>query len=292
MSTAQRGAEKLPNCVISLRCGRGTLPPLFLTPPAAGSPACYAAFAGALEGDRTVYGFEAPGLVGGKPVGCFKAQARQYVAALTTVQPRGPYYIAGWSLGGPVAFEMACQLREAGEEVAYLGLIDATLPVNGRLPGGVSMVKPLWWVVSFLFAGNIPLNYRTFRLLASWVGIGLPESWSDVRRRGLKGGLHFVGGLLASGWRSLRVFHASLRGFRRYQPRPFDGAVTVFQTAQSRDLGKSDRLRNDIREWSRHVEVHDAPGSHMTLLLDPRTASGFAAHFEATLHELAPSSTT
>ena len=31
------------------------------------------------------------------------------------IQPHGPYVLGGWSMGGVVAFEMACSLEENGE---------------------------------------------------------------------------------------------------------------------------------------------------------------------------------
>ena len=43
------------------------------------------------------------------------------------MQPAGPYRLGGWSLGGLIAFEMARQLTEAGQEVELVALID-TLP--------------------------------------------------------------------------------------------------------------------------------------------------------------------
>jgi hypothetical protein len=180
---------------------------------------------------------------------------------------------------------MACQLREAGHEVAYLGMIDAALPENGRLPGGLSILWPMWWALSYPFTEGIPINYATFRMLAGWVGLSLPESLRDVWRRGFKGGCHFTGAFMVGLSRSLRVFLANLRGLRNYQPRRFDGAVTLFQTALSgvpRDGGHT--LGESMRRWAGRVYVHEAPGSHMTLLLDPETASGFAPSFEATLN--------
>jgi amino acid adenylation domain-containing protein len=285
VDSAQQAAP-LPACVIPLKAGCGDLAPLFLAPPAAGSPACYLALAAACPGDRAIYGFEAPGLMGGKPIHSIPRQARHYLDALTAIQPHGPYYIAGWSLGGPVAFEMACQLREAGEPVAYLSLLDAGLPQNGRLPGGLSWFQPMWWALSFPFTEGMPLNYATLCMLARCVGIRLPESWSAVRRDGLGGALRAMGGLLAGGWRSSRVFLASLSSLQHYQPRNFDGHVTLFQTALRSDSGKNDEvLRNNLQQWSRGVTVHPAPGSHMTLLLDPKIASAFAPAFEATLNQ-------
>jgi len=44
------------------------------------------------------------------------------------------------------------------------------------------------------------------------------ESWSAVRRDGLGGALRAMGGLLAGGWRSSRVFLASLSSLQHYQP--------------------------------------------------------------------------
>ncbi|MFP2903427.1 thioesterase domain-containing protein, partial [Corallococcus sp. 4LFB] len=44
------------------------------------------------------------------------------------MQPHGPYQLGGWSLGGLVAYEMAQRLREAGEAVHLLALIDTHVP--------------------------------------------------------------------------------------------------------------------------------------------------------------------
>ncbi|MEO6830076.1 MAG: thioesterase domain-containing protein, partial [Acidobacteriaceae bacterium] len=225
IDTSGEWTDKLPDGVVPLRArsGRELLPPLFLTPPASGSPVCYLALSSAFEGNRAIYGFEAAGLVADSPIDCVISQARQYVMALEALYPEGPCYIAGWSLGGAVAFEMACLLHDAGREVAFLALIDAGLPENGRLPGGASMMVPLWWAISYPFLEHMPLNYRTVRMLAQWMGIALPGSLADIGRRGPAAGIGFAASLIANGWRSFRVFLANMRAFRGYQPRFFDG---------------------------------------------------------------------
>jgi hypothetical protein len=180
---------------------------------------------------------------------------------------------------------MACQLRATGREVAYLGLIDAGLPEDGRLPGGASMMVPLWWAISYPFVERIPFNYGTIKLLARWMGIVLPESLGDIWRRGFIGGSRFAVGLLTSGWRSSKVFRANLRGFRKYQPGFFDGDVTLFCTTQGGNLdNRQDAVQKSLGRWCRHIKVHEAPGSHMTLMLDPNISSVFASTFEATLN--------
>ena len=40
----------------------------------------------------------------------------------------GPYVITGHSIGGHVAFHMACRLQEEDEEVLFLGLLDPVAP--------------------------------------------------------------------------------------------------------------------------------------------------------------------
>jgi amino acid adenylation domain-containing protein len=51
--------------------------------------------------------------------------ADRLFAALRATQPQGPYRLAGWSFGGLLAYELATRLVDAGETVAYLGLIDS-----------------------------------------------------------------------------------------------------------------------------------------------------------------------
>ena len=49
-----------------------------------------------------------------------------YIEHMKRTQPRGPYRLAGYSLGCGLAYEMASQLLGAGETVEYLGLIDGS----------------------------------------------------------------------------------------------------------------------------------------------------------------------
>jgi amino acid adenylation domain-containing protein/FkbH-like protein len=55
-------------------------------------------------------------------------RATQYLQLVRQNQPHGPYCLAGFCLGGLVAYEMAQQLLAAGEEVGFLGLVNTFLP--------------------------------------------------------------------------------------------------------------------------------------------------------------------
>ena len=59
-----------------------------------------------------------------------------YLDELRHRQPHGPYYLAGWSSGGILAYRAAQLLLQQGEQVAQLILIDSPAPLNGldRLP--------------------------------------------------------------------------------------------------------------------------------------------------------------
>ncbi|MFP2421497.1 enterobactin non-ribosomal peptide synthetase EntF [Pseudescherichia vulneris] len=51
-----------------------------------------------------------------------------HLATLLQQQPHGPYYLFGYSLGGTLAQGIAARLRQRGEAVAFLGLLDTWPP--------------------------------------------------------------------------------------------------------------------------------------------------------------------
>ena len=75
--------------------------------------------------DGPIFGLEAAGLRGGPMDASITAMARRYVAAISAIEPHGPYLLGGFSIGGGIALEMAAQLIEAGERVAGVVLLDA-----------------------------------------------------------------------------------------------------------------------------------------------------------------------
>jgi amino acid adenylation domain-containing protein len=63
-----------------------------------------------------------------KPETFVKAIATYYVKEIIALQPEGPYYLAGYCVGGLVALEIAKQLQERGQKVAHLSLVQTTSP--------------------------------------------------------------------------------------------------------------------------------------------------------------------
>lgn len=75
-----------------------------------------------------VHALQARGLFDGQtPHADIPNMAADYLTDLRRVQPEGPYRLAGHSFGGVVAYEMARQLRAAGDEVVQLVLFDSSL---------------------------------------------------------------------------------------------------------------------------------------------------------------------
>ena len=96
--------------------------------------------------------------------------AAHYIQSIKSVQPEGPYLIAGHCDGGWVAYEMAIQLQERGEEVGYLGLVDLPAPDAedpyesrlDRVKGRVSyylhnrrFFYALWWKIKMQFQSRL-----------------------------------------------------------------------------------------------------------------------------------------
>ncbi|MFD6471331.1 amino acid adenylation domain-containing protein [Streptomyces goshikiensis] len=108
---------------------RGTAAPLFCFHPASGFSWQYTGLLRYLDADRPVYGLQSPGLSGPQPDAADVAElAEVYLAQIRSVQPQGPYHFLGYSFGGTVAQTLGAMLQERGEEVAFLGLLDAYPP--------------------------------------------------------------------------------------------------------------------------------------------------------------------
>ncbi|WP_243718233.1 amino acid adenylation domain-containing protein [Actinomadura sp. 7K534] len=103
----------------------GTRPPVFFVHPAGGLAWGYLQFQRHLGPDQPIYGLQARAFTRPDLPGSVAEMAEDYLEQVRAVRPSGPYHLAGWSLGGLVAYEMAVRLQAAGERVGLLALIDA-----------------------------------------------------------------------------------------------------------------------------------------------------------------------
>ena len=105
--------------------------PLYLFHPSFGSVHCYKAIALALREQRPVLGVMCRALVDESvEVPTWAQMVEDYTQQLLSAQPHGAYRLAGWSLGGNLAMEVAYRLEQAGRVVESVGWIDAPPPAR------------------------------------------------------------------------------------------------------------------------------------------------------------------
>jgi thioesterase domain-containing protein len=200
-------------------------------------------FAAALGVGRPVYGISMPSMYSTRrAAGDIQDLAGEAVAAVREQRPHGPYCLFGHSMGGLVAYEMACQLAGAGEPIELVVLADTPNPRLVRQQFR-RRFRPRRMVALLVRRGPLTV-LRSF----PWpVG-----SW--VRRREYLPGTHVS-----------RDQAAALRRELRYQPGSFDGPVAI--------------VKSDLRSWpdwlgwdpptTSEWQQHSVPGSHDSMLGEP-----------------------
>ncbi|SMP68490.1 amino acid adenylation domain-containing protein [Neorhodopirellula lusitana] len=161
-------------CLVPIQ-ERGSKPPLFCVHAAGGNVLLYRDLARHLGDDQPVYGLQAKGLDGKQPVlTTVEEMAAEYVAEIRKIQPTGPYNLAGYCLGGTIAYEVAQQLMAANQRVAVLALFDTHSH----------------WFQSSLFArlygGSQQIAFHAANVWASGpkgVGAFLKEKFFELNRR-------------------------------------------------------------------------------------------------------------
>lgn len=219
--------------------------PLFIAPGLFGEPLGLRRLAQHIRTNQAIYGLRSRGLVDGEQLlDRVETMAQIHFTSIRAVQPRGPYSLLGFSLGGAVVLEIARQLLNAGERVEFLGLIDARLDwacLQGRERIAQALLLPLRWARAITL--DLPRNLRRFL---------------NERR-----GRHAVTGLPRDE-HARRVTAAGFRAQRRYRPQPYPGSVVYFKAAVQ---GVFEYDATAV--WARlacGLTVHTASGHHEDLI--------------------------
>jgi amino acid adenylation domain-containing protein len=207
---------------------------------------------------------------GGFPFLCFRSGpaphppvpelAARFVRQLRTACPHGPYALVGDCVGGIVAFAMAQQLREEGDRVALLALLDPPYPTRmyrrrawllshapwtGRLAARLGYFRRRLYyhggVLRALPRGRLAYAVRIVRVGAR----GFVPSESVRRRQARERRASYVGTLLA--WR----------------PVPFAGRTLLVASEEGARRGFS-------AAWSRlaETEIIRIPGDHASFIAE------------------------
>ncbi len=129
-------ARQLDDQLVLLRRAAGKAWHFFFIHDGSGEVEGYIEFCRHLAADFNCWGIRADRLEGYAPRQVsIEEVAATYIEKIKTIQPHGPYNLAGWSLGGTIAFEMVRQLEQMGNSIAFFALIDVVTPHSDLLKG-------------------------------------------------------------------------------------------------------------------------------------------------------------
>jgi amino acid adenylation domain-containing protein len=158
----QNSSKASDSSVVGLQTA-GSASPFFFVHPGGGSVFCYLTLARYLGQNQPFYALQTPGLHDEKEFYTdMQELAAHYVQEIRTIQSEGPYYLGGWCVGGIIAYEMARQLQDAGQEVAQLALLDSAPPSAGPDldDNDATLFAQFAWDLARLFGTNLPSSYK------------------------------------------------------------------------------------------------------------------------------------
>ena len=120
------GNSEQNSLLITLKPSRSDLPPLYLVHPVGGQVVCYSALVGAMKYRGAVIGIVMPE----NAEVSIEQTAVLYLNEIKANDNSQAYCLAGWSMGGVIALEMAQQVVGNGDEVKVLLMIDSYNPAD------------------------------------------------------------------------------------------------------------------------------------------------------------------
>jgi thioesterase domain-containing protein len=220
----QSGTAAAAREIIPLRTG-GSRPPLFCVPGILGMGFIFVDLARQLGDDQPVYALQARGFTGDVPDTSVEAIAAYFVESMRSVQPAGPYWLCGYSMGGAVAYDMARQLTESGDQIAFVGMIDAPCPATSAADREVE--ASVWdGLVSSM---GIRLDGRTLERL---VRLGPEQLSEDELDRVLTSGLGPAGMTIDELRPMGPVLGGNFQAFWQYRPPPQSFRITFFRACE------------------------------------------------------------
>ena len=248
-----------PSSIVSLQ-PEGDQAPWFMIHPLGGTPLAYLDLAHLLGPNLPCYGLQAPGIEDDRaPLGSIEEMAGCYVDEIRTLFPEGPYHLAGYSLGGMVAFEMARLLAESGSVVGNLLIIDsAPYGIFEKSdPDAAPSVSDELAFAAEVLGVQLPDDGkpadRTKELLARGITANTFPVWFDLRRLE----------------RLIQVMNSSNSAYRNYEPNEYHGLLTLVLAADNPQWKKYD-AREMWEKYCSDVTLRWMKGEHNNVLETPQ----------------------
>jgi amino acid adenylation domain-containing protein len=255
---------------------QGKSPPFFAIHAAEGNVLFYRRFSELLGKEQPFYGLQSQGL-DGSPLARTSVEeiAAYYLEEIRNVQPHGPYLLGGYSFGGLVSYEIARELRAAGEDVALLILFDTSNPANP--PRARSWMRLARHRIPRLLSRGTTLE-SIFIYFAERAGGKLGAQllrWNERLQSLTVRAEDNPAKLLDL---QIRMVHE--RASLAYNPRAYAGKVTLFRALDQAidyepqpDLGWGTVAQGG-------VEIHEVPGNHRHLFWDDNVVQILARKVE------------
>ncbi|MFN6486360.1 MULTISPECIES: non-ribosomal peptide synthetase [unclassified Nostoc] len=267
------------SCLVPIQ-PNGSKLPFFCLPGAGGEPFYLYHLGRYLGEDQPLYSFQANNLDGLETATRIKEMANHYIQAMQTVQPQGPYFLGGHSLGSIVAFEMATQLVYQGHQVALLAMIDMPAPTSKDKQTRIERLD--WdharWLVEAIKAvevslsTNIDISYDTLRSLS------VEEQLKRVLQHFKTVNMLPPNAEITQLKNIVQALKANSLSLIKYEPQhTYPGQITLLRASETppeRLNSKfSDISQDSAMGWEEYscepVDIHFVPGNHVTMLAEP-----------------------
>ena len=218
-----------------------------------------------LNTERPIYALQARGIdPRQEPHSSIVEMVDAYAQSIRAVQPRGPYALAGYSLGGLIAFELARRFRTEGDAVDVLALLEARLyerylPFRDKVAHWLMLPRRVIGKLRSLPARAIP-RYLVSKVLQMGHRVSL--------RLGLRDDFYRLEAMTGpASERRLQMFHIGMSEFRTFNPKPYDGTISLFNIKGPR-FDCCDPLPI-WRRAAKSVELFEIVGTHGTIMEPP-----------------------
>ena len=252
---------------------KGTKKPLYLVHGAGLNLLLYTTIVAGLDPDQPVFGLQAKGLDGvDDPLYTIEDIAAYYNEEILKIDNSGSYALAGFSMGGQLAYEMARQLVKSGNKVSFLGVFDTVsenvsdrhIPFFERYKLRIIRIynQVAWIIGTFM---KRPLNQKFAFVKMKWNSLKQkitkddykikPEGASLGKQSELPKYLH-------------KVHKANDIALNRYILPPYPGKLTLFR-AMHQTFYIADPIKYGWAEYVKEMEILDIPGEHSTIFAPP-----------------------
>ena len=273
-------AEKF---LVSIQRGDSSLRPLFLVAGGWGGEIeflVYGELSREIDPTRPIWGLKARGAGTGEvPHATVTEMAADYLREVRQIQPHGPYLLAGECVGGICAYEMACQIQEAGEDVALLVLLDAVVPNENHLNNYLDAEARKQAVEAQQFSVRRRISHHLARLSGLPLGGKLGYIFSKAFRRKapLPPPLQSPAEQHPRGQKDYPIT------LLRHRLRPYRGTVTLVMDEES-------ARHHGTFGWENisvgRLETRTLPGTHLTYIRENSATA--ATTIRALLQQITP----